>query len=1317
MSWWDTTNITNLASQALKNAQKKIDKVLDIENDNTTTKGHGQKQKDVVVKTNEQDEKSDEKGPDGDFWSTWMSSGDKKTKDEKETTDQHSSWNLPWNTVSSSSEKLPDYKKADNELSFTNSELQRDSQGTDTVDTNFHISLDEELNSVSGILSNKSAEVQESDSFTSDWQDFSIEDSFTKKHVSEKTKHIELTVENINDSVQLSVPYQSSSIISLVEKDSEKTEDSVLQTEVEFVKTTSENFATQEKSLEVVVQHVYNTNKSDVSTNVFIDQNAALFEDAADDMPRALHEEPSSASSIRSDPTCSSNINSECEKLLVISHELNPNKKDDAPLDNTLQSLSTVSDIENISELEAIENIQNTFQPENTEDQKSPKDFMDDYVSVCTMNDAGQALSYAGSTAGSDDLLNINSDMDMGNSRTSSDLDLLGGHASSTGSSDTSKLDSSIDTVVDQIIIDSHSDTELTDKDSSFSAFIESSKECDFSDTPGTIDDSTHSLSSSYVTCMIEEAMEDFSKTEDSGSDNHSNGEKSESSKVDSELEKSIYSGHESSDEIETTTSSDIEIITAPGSNGENKYNSSFDLSPLKIALQRSVREHGNNHSDSQSSSSANSKGELDRLSPERGEASHWKDYDFHPHDMHSLRDDSANSPYHPERLLKLSKLVLQHRVLGGQKLAEMAEVLQARENKLVQLSKDNHQLMEDNNILRCQLQQSEESRLAETADLTALTDEFTARLSEAEKKLQTVLKEKESLKQKLVLIEKELEKSVGNSDLQALLNEKQEQVVQLLAEGEKLSKQQLQSSNIIKKLRAKEKENDNTIAHQKKKIEDLTKEVEKLTAVLDSREELEKKQSEAISQLTSAVQRQDKELVKLKSDLEDSQEKTRGLQSALDNSYKEIAELHKSNATQDSKAQEAALSAETLVREELKAAMEREQQKFRQEREAFIIQIDDLRLEMSRLEKEHSRREDILRQEITHLQEGLQLNEARSQDLTQCITSATRPLLRQIENLQATYVAQSSAWEKVEKTLTERLADSQNALALAQEKEQTAAEQLLELTAKVTSLEAANSRLKQEKYQLTAQIENIKSQLEDLQDSQNSISVQLETNRQKLSQEVNQLKMDKIHLESQLTVEQTKLDTERKKIVAMEEQLRLAQERPRSHETPSPSSSVSISRNNSMIGSMSEGQSNSFLHWSFHEDSDNNSTIGSTSKTSVYDSLRQSGAAVVVENLSSQLKLKEGEITQLQSEIGQLERTRESMARELVNLSNQIDELSEIKEAHRILQENFNELNGRYSAILQMYGEKEEQVQELKLDLQDVKEMYKSQIDALLAK
>ena len=44
------------------------------------------------------------------------------------------------------------------------------------------------------------------------------------------------------------------------------------------------------------------------------------------------------------------------------------------------------------------------------------------------------------------------------------------------------------------------------------------------------------------------------------------------------------------------------------------------------------------------------------------------------------------------------------------------------------------------------------------------------------------------------------------------LLREKDQQISELLMEGEKLSKQQLTTSNVIKKLRSKDKENDSLI-------------------------------------------------------------------------------------------------------------------------------------------------------------------------------------------------------------------------------------------------------------------------------------------------------------------------------------------------------------------------------------------------------------------------------------------------------------------------------------------------------------------------
>ena len=62
-----------------------------------------------------------------------------------------------------------------------------------------------------------------------------------------------------------------------------------------------------------------------------------------------------------------------------------------------------------------------------------------------------------------------------------------------------------------------------------------------------------------------------------------------------------------------------------------------------------------------------------------------------------------------------------------------------------------------------------------------------------------------------------------------------------------------------------------------------------------------------------------------------------------------------------------------------------------------------------------------------------------------------------------------------------------------------------------------------------------------------------------------------------------------------------------------------------------------------------------------------------VLEGLQSKLKLKEGEIVQLQKEIRNLERIRESMAKELVNLSNKLENMQEKLKEYPELQDKFN--------------------------------------------
>lgn len=103
------------------------------------------------------------------------------------------------------------------------------------------------------------------------------------------------------------------------------------------------------------------------------------------------------------------------------------------------------------------------------------------------------------------------------------------------------------------------------------------------------------------------------------------------------------------------------------------------------------------------------------------------------------------------------------------------------------------------------------------------------------------------------------------------------------------------------------------------------------------------------------------------------------------------------------------------------------------------------------------------------------------------------------------------------------------------------------------------------------------------------------------------------------------------------------------------------------------------------------------------------------IENLQSLLKQKDGEVQQLQWEISRKENERTYYTTEISNLILKLEKLEQHVADFDIMKTQFEELRQQYDALCQMYGEKVEENQELHLDLQDVKEMYKTQIDELL--
>ena len=122
--------------------------------------------------------------------------------------------------------------------------------------------------------------------------------------------------------------------------------------------------------------------------------------------------------------------------------------------------------------------------------------------------------------------------------------------------------------------------------------------------------------SSSYVKDLLEEAMVESVKDSDSKA--------SSTSSCNARNESGQNSGQTSADEIDTTTSSDIEIIshiTTPTLSGDNNGQGPFDLSPLRHALSRGFpRGSSSGHARSDSSSSSTSKNG-DESSPEGTQA------------------------------------------------------------------------------------------------------------------------------------------------------------------------------------------------------------------------------------------------------------------------------------------------------------------------------------------------------------------------------------------------------------------------------------------------------------------------------------------------------------------------------------------------------------------------------------------------------------------------------------------------------------------------------------------------------------------------
>ncbi|XP_062538953.1 TATA element modulatory factor [Armigeres subalbatus] len=714
-------------------------------------------------------------------------------------------------------------------------------------------------------------------------------------------------------------------------------------------------------------------------------------------------------------------------------------------------------------------------------------------------------------------------------------------------------------------------------------------------------------------------------------------------------------SSHNSGDEIETATSSDIEIISSPNGDSSSTNSGAYRASPMKIPDGKSnidivmIKKRGHNREPSE-------------ISVQSGNS-----------------DDLSET----EKLMR--------------RIAEISEILEQREFRLLELGRQNADLHEQNCQLNTQLESKQ--RRADSSE----TDEYTQRLSALEKKFQQSIREREALKRQLDIVRSEAQEKMNRSDVEKVISDKDFMIEELKKEGENLSKQVLNHSNIIKKIRLKEKENEALIKKLKEDIGDLTDETERLKRSLSAKEEVERSQIDAVHKLSSEKRKLEKETATLKSQLDDTTQKLDTLKKSFDFARKELTE--KTEAYQ-----------ELVKKSSQLASMESEHSTIQRVNEQISTELEDLREKLRRAEAEHAQRMQRLKNENSELLLRVEETETRSEEEKNASAMVTIPLMKQIESLQNALRNKERIWEQREADMIRKLDESVEKSKAFGDSERTLKEQIFTLNGRISNLEERLTAALFKSEELTNNLQQKQIEM-DLMESDHKLKLKsFEEERQTLKTKLFDLESHSAELDRKISQQKELLEAAKQQQPHSSSHSKHDQST--RHSPPSPSSqalgiALGESRTSSptpSMGNLSLPESIGSIPWNQMDDD-----VVSNSGRQTIGGAPLLHTTSMLENLQATLKQRDGEVYQLQWELSRFQQERNVLNLEISNLTAELDNIREKSERTAQLEEEFQQLQERYDALLQLYGESVEKIEELKLDLVDVKEMYKVQIDDLL--
>nr|XP_043623767.1 golgin candidate 5 isoform X2 [Erigeron canadensis] len=626
---------------------------------------------------------------------------------------------------------------------------------------------------------------------------------------------------------------------------------------------------------------------------------------------------------------------------------------------------------------------------------------------------------------------------------------------------------------------------------------------------------------------------------------------------------------------------------------------------------------------------------------------------------LERILPDNADSMAELEKVKRDMKL-METALLGAARQA------QAKADEIAKLMNENEQLK---SLLEDQRRKSNE------AEVESLREEYHQRVSTLERKVYALTRERDTLRRE----------QNKKSDAAALLKEKDEIITQVMAEGEELSKKQAAQESTIRKLRAQIRE----FEEEKKGL--ITK-----LQVEENKVESIKKDKAATEKL---------------------------LQETIEKNQAELATQKEFYTNALSAAKEAEALAESRANDEARIELE-SRLKEAQEREVMLVQtLEELRQTLSRKEQQAAFREDMLRRDIEDLQKRYQESERRREESITQVPESTKPLMRQIEAIQEANARKAEAWNAVERSLNLRLQEAEAKAEGAEERERAVNERLSQTSSRINVLEAQISCLRTEQTQLTRSLEKERQRAAESRQDYLALKEEADTHEghvNQLKDEIRELKQKhKQELHEALTHRELLLqDIEREKTARLElEKAAYLQSSAVVEQNPMARTKSSfengLSRRLSSASSLSSMEESFYLQASL----DSSDTLserrnpGEATMSSYHLKSKTPNA------FEAALRQKEGELASYMSRLASMESIRDSLAEELVKMTAECEKLrSEVSQLPGMKAE-LEALRRRHAAALELMGERDEELEELRADIVDLKEMYREQVNILVNK